>query len=117
MRYWMSGLMLLLSCGSSGIQAADAEQFAEELGTFAASATACSSPLAGTIEKCLDEVIQSYGFEGDDKERLLQAYQAGVDKGKKASEEEANMGCGDMLRQIRIEPFWVQCPEQAKHRR
>jgi hypothetical protein len=112
----MWGLIALLGCGPGLAQAADAEQFAQELGAFTVSAAGCSSHLADTIEKCLDEVMAAYGFEGKDKERLLQAYQAGVAKAKEHPESDAHSGCGDIVRGIRGQPFWARCPEQAKER-
>jgi hypothetical protein len=112
----MWALIALLAGGPGGGQAADAEQFARDLGAFTVSAQACSPHLANTIEKCLDEVIAAHGFEGKDKERLLQAYQAGIAKAKEAPGSDTHSGCGDMVRDIRGQSFWARCPEQTKER-
>ena len=114
MRRAMLGLIVPLMCGSALVQAADAEEFAEELGSVTVSAMPCSSSLAARIEQCLDEIIETHGFTGDDRERLLQAYKAGIAKGEQASAEENDVGCGDIVRDIRKQPFWARCPGQAK---
>lgn len=109
---WLAMTIVLGCAPVSSLGAADAEEFARDLGEHAAIATACKASFAQEIPACLDDVLVKYGFSEADQVRLRKAYSAGADEGRKKVEEGLGSGCGDILREIKTASFWAQCPSR-----